>query len=224
MSREISDYHRLELSIATDPNDSRRVMPVVEARHRRILDIGCGAGQTLIGSKLDPGVLAVGIDLDHAALALGKQFSPSIQFVEGRGETLPFGNEAFDLVICRVALPYMHIGRALSEFSRVMDAGGNLWLVLHPFSMTAKELRTNLTHLQVKASIYRLWVLMNGLALNSVGKQWHWPGNSNRYETWQASAGITRALTAAGFGQIRINREKHFVVTATKQAGLFHCH
>ena len=217
MSREISDYHRLELSIASDPNDSRRVMPVVEARHRRILDIGCGAGQTLIGSKLDPGVLAVGIDLDHAALALGKQFSPSIQFVEGRGETLPFENETFDLVICRVALPYMHIARALSEFSRVMDAGGDLWLVLHPFSMTAKELRTNLIHLQVKASIYRMWVLMNGLALNSVGKQWHWPGNSNRYETWQASTGITRALTAAGFGKIRIDREKHFVVTATKQ-------
>ena len=90
-------------------------MPVVEARHRRILDIGCGAGQTLIGSTLDPGVLAVGIDLDHAALALGKQFTPSIHFVEGRGEALPFNHEAFDLVICRVALPYMHIARALSE-------------------------------------------------------------------------------------------------------------
>src|SRR5687768_18080772 len=100
-----ADYHRLELAIATGPNDSRRVMPVIEERHRRILDIGCGAGQTLIGSELRDGVLAVGLDLDHAALALGKQFSPSIQFVEGRGEALPFDHEAFDLVICRVALP-----------------------------------------------------------------------------------------------------------------------
>ena len=224
MSREISEYHRLELSIATDPNDSRRVMPVVEERHRRILDIGCGAGQTLIGSNLREGAVAVGLDLDHAALALGKQLSPSIEFVEGRGEALPFGHDAFDLVICRVALPYMHISRALSEISRVTDAGGDIWLVLHPFSMTAKELRTNLAHFQLKASLYRLWVLMNGLALNSVGKQWHWPGNPNRYETWQANTGITRALTAAGFGQIRIDRGKHFVVTATKQAELFHSH
>jgi len=214
-----ADYHRLELAIATDPNDSRRVMPVVKQRHRRILDIGCGAGQTLIGSNLSEDVLAVGLDLDHAALTLGKRLSPpAIHFVSGQGEALPFESEAFDLVVCRVALPYMHIGRALSEFARVMDAGGDLWLVLHPFSMTAKELRTNLTHFQVKASIYRMWVLMNGLALNSVGRQWHWPGNANRYETWQASTGITRALTSAGFGQIRINHEKHFVVTATKQA------
>lgn len=224
MSRENSDYHRLELSIARDANDSRRVMPVVEDRHRRILDIGCGAGQTLIGSNLREGVTAVGVDLDHAALALGKQYSASIHFVEGRGEALPFDHEAFDLVICRVALPYMHIERALSEISRVTDVGGDLWLVLHPFSMTAKELGTNIARLQVKASLYRLWVMVNGMTLNTVGRQWHWPGNSNRYETWQGSTGITRGLAAAGFGQVQIKREKHFVVTATKQAGLFNRH
>lgn len=218
MSREISDYHRLELSIATDPNDSRRVMPVVEERHRRILDIGCGAGQTLIGSNLREGVTAVGLDLDHAALALGKQFTPSIHFVEGRGEALPFDHDAFDLVICRVALPYMHIARALSEISRVTDVGGDLWLVLHPFSMTAKELATNISRLQFKAGLYRTWVLINGAVLNTLGRQWHWFGDPSRYETWQTNNGIKRALLAAGFDRIRINREKHFVVTATKGA------
>ena len=224
MSREISDYHQLELLIAADPTDSRRVMPVVETRHRRILDIGCGAGQTLLGSNLRPGVLAIGIDLDHSALAYGKRLSPEIRFVQGRGEALPFAGNAFDLVICRVALPYMHIARALSEISRVTDVGGDVWLVLHPFSMTAKELGTNRTHFQVKASLYRLWVLVNGLTLNTVGRQWHWPGDPNRYETWQANNGITRALQAAGFDQIKIDRGNHFVVTATKPAGLFHSH
>jgi predicted methyltransferase len=96
--------------------------------------------------------------------------------------------------------------------------------VLHPFSMTAKEFGTNLAHLRVKAGLYRLWVLLNGLALNTAGRQWHWPGNPDRYETWQTNTGITRALVAAGFNQIRIDRENHFVVTATKRAGLFHCH
>ena len=228
MSREASDYHRLELSIATDPNDSRRVMPVVEARHRRILDVGCGAGQTLIGSKLSDGVFAVGVDVDHSALALGtqmgKQLAPNIHFIRGYGEALPFESEAFDLVICRVSLPYMHIARALSEISRVTDTGGDLWLVLHPFSMTAKEFGTNLAQFQVKACLYRLWVLVNGLLLNTVGRQWHWPGDPNRYETWQANSGIKRALTAAGFDQIHIDRGNHFVVTATKRAGLFHRH
>lgn len=224
MRNDSSNYHRLELSIATDPNDSRRVMPRVESRHRRILDIGCGAGQTLIGSNLSDNVMAVGVDVDHAALALGKRLNTRIHFVHGRGEALPFDTEAFDLVICRVSLPYMRVSAALSEISRVMDVGGDLWLVLHPFGMTAKEFGTSLARLRVKASLYRLWVLINGLALNTVGRQWHWPGDPNRYETWQTNTGITRALEAAGFGEIRIDRGNHFVVTAKKRAGLFHGH
>jgi ubiquinone/menaquinone biosynthesis C-methylase UbiE len=216
MSSDISNYHRLELSIATDPNDSRRVMPVVQPRHERILDIGCGAGQTLIGSNLRQGVYAVGLDLDQAALAMGKRLSPGIHFVSGRGESLPFKSRFFDLVICRVSLPYMHISRALSEMARVTAPAGDLWLVLHPFSMTAREFGTNLTSFQVKAGLYRLWVLFNGLTLNTVGKQMHWPGNPNRYETWQASGAMKRALVAAGYEQIQIQRENHFVVTATR--------
>jgi ubiquinone/menaquinone biosynthesis C-methylase UbiE len=218
MRGDTSDYHRLELSIATDPNDARRVMPVVETRHRRILDIGCGAGQTLIGSKLHDDVFAAGIDPDHSALFLGKQLTPAIHFVNGRGESLPFKNGSFDLVICRVSLPYMQISRALSEMARVTSAGGDLWLVLHPFSMTAKELAANLARIRVKPSLYRLWVLLNGLALNTAGTQWHWPGDPNRYETWQTGRAIKRALLAAGFDQIRIERGTHFVVTATRGA------
>jgi predicted methyltransferase len=54
--------------------------------------------------------------------------------------------------------------------------------------------------------------------LNTVGRQWHWPGNPNRYETWQASGAMKRALLAAGFDQIQISREKHFVVTAIRRS------
>lgn len=218
MYSDSSGYHQLELSIATDPKDPRRIMPTVNAKHRRILDVGCGAGQTLIGSNLSAGVVAIGLDLDHSALMLGKKLSSAIHFVSGRGESLPFRNQTFDLVICRVALPYMHIASALSELARVMVEGGDIWLVLHPLSMTAKEFGTNVARLQLKAGLYRMWVLMNGLTLNTVGKQWHWPGNPALYETWQTSDGMKRVLLSAGFDQIRIEREKHFVVTATKSA------
>lgn len=212
-----SDYHRLELSIASDPHDSRRVMPNVEGKHRRILDVGCGAGQTLIGSKLPGTVFAVGLDNDHSALSLGKQFSAGIEFVSGHGETLPFKNESFDLVISRVALPYMHISRALSEMSRVTKRGGDLWLVLHPLSLTVKELGTNIVHFQAKAGVYRLWVMLNGLALHFAGKQWSWPVNPRRYESSQTKKSINRALLAAGFDKVSISRGNHFVVTATKR-------
>lgn len=216
MARDSSDYHRLELSIAADPHDSRRVMPRVEARHRRILDVGCGAGQTLIGCHLAEGVFAVGLDTDDSAVALGKQLARDIQFVIGRGESLPFADGYFDLVICRVALPYMHVATALAEMSRVTAAGGNLWLVLHPLGMTVRELGANIAHLQIKAALYRTWVLLNGLSLHLVGRQWRWPSNPARYETWQTNRAITRALRVAGFDQIQITRGNHFVVTATK--------
>jgi len=216
MLRDTTEYHRLELSIAADPHDKRRLIPRVEARHRRILDVGCGAGQTLIGCDLAPGVFAVGLDADHSAIALGKELTNAIHFVAGDGAALPFAGACFDLVICRVALPYMHVAKALSEMSRVTVAGGDLWLVLHPFSMTVRELATNVAHLQLKAGLYRTWVLVNGFTLHVLGRQWRWPSQSGGYETWQTAKGMTRALRRAGFDQIQITRENHFIVTATK--------
>src|SRR5215467_9751598 len=111
MPKDTLDYHRLEYSIATNPDDPRRVLPDVSARHRRILDVGCGAGQTLIASNLGEAVFAVGIDLDYSALVYGRQQTTSIHFVRAAGEQLPFRNNSFDLVLCRVALPYMHVHR-----------------------------------------------------------------------------------------------------------------
>jgi ubiquinone/menaquinone biosynthesis C-methylase UbiE len=211
-----SEYHRLELSIAANPDDKRRVIPRVEARHRRILDVGCGAGQTLMGCNLNDGVFAVGLDTDESAIALGKQLTKSIHFVVGEGAMLPFADGCFDLVICRVALPYMHVARALSEMSRVSVVGGDLWLVLHPFEMTVRELGANIARLQFKAGLYRTWVLVNGLALHALGRQWCSPSGAGGYETWQTNKGMTRALRAAGFERIQITRASHFVITATK--------
>jgi ubiquinone/menaquinone biosynthesis C-methylase UbiE len=217
MVSESPDYHRLELAIATNPGDGRRVMPPVEPKHRRILDVGCGAGQTLIGCNLDAGVLRVGIDVDHAAVRLGKQFTSKIHFVTGQGEALPFRNASFDLVICRVALPYMHVASALAEISRVTAPGGDVWLALHPLHMTARELGTNILRFQLKAALYRMWVLMNGMSFHAVGRQWHWPGNARRVETWQSESSMRRALESAGFDQVRVAREHHFVIRATRR-------
>jgi len=216
MRTDTSEYHRLELAIANDPRDLRRLLPRIETRHRRILDVGCGAGQTLIGSSLADEVFAVGLDTDESAVALGKQLTSAVRFVIGEGESLPFADGSFDLVICRVALPYMHVARALGEMSRVMAAGGDLWLVLHPFSMTARELGANIARLELKSAIYRTWVLLNGLALHVSRRQWRWPSDHGGYETWQTNKSITRALRAAGFDHVQIIRDNHFIVTASK--------
>ena len=217
MPKDTLDYHRLEFSIAVNPDDSRRIMPDVFACHRRILDVGCGAGQTLIASNLRKTVFAVGVDVDHSALVYGRQQTTKVHFVRSKGEALPFANSSFDLVICRVALPYMHIDRALGEMFRVLDEQGELWLVLHSLSMTARELLDSLRQLKAKTTIYRLWVLGNGLSLHLLGKQWQWPLRPKRYESWQTTARTKRIMLSVGFENVSVNRRGHFVVTARKQ-------
>jgi hypothetical protein len=56
------DYHLRELEIARSPSDSRRVMPPVLPGIRRVLDIGCDAGQTLIAADMG-GAYKTGITL-----------------------------------------------------------------------------------------------------------------------------------------------------------------
>lgn len=217
MPKDTLDYHRLEFLIAANPDDPRRILPDVSPHHRRILDVGCGAGQTLIASNLPDAVFAVGVDLDHSALEYGKQQTTHIRFVQSEGEALPFANNSFDLVICRVALPYMHVKRAIEEMFRVLDERGELWLVLHPLSMTAGELRDSLRRLNSKATIYRLWVLCNGLSLHCFGKQWRWPLHPKRHESWQSAARMKRILFSTGFENVNVNLGEHFVATARKQ-------
>ena len=217
--RNVQHYHLQELAIANDPSDPRRNLPQLEETDRRILDVGCGAGQTLIASAPRAEVLAVGVDSDQSALQLGTQLTNAVRFVTATGEALPFLQESFDLVISRVALPYMNVGIALNEMCRVLRPGGRLWLVLHPFDQTLKELISNLLRIELKAALYRVWVLSNGITLHLFGKQWPWILKRGNYESFQTSGGVRRLLAAEGFERIEITRGRHFVVTAIKRGG-----
>ena len=85
------EYHLAELAIAKAKDDPRRVMPALPAQFGSILDLGCGAGQTLIACELPPEVFACGADIDEEALQYGRQISGQIHFVRAGGEALPFG-------------------------------------------------------------------------------------------------------------------------------------
>lgn len=134
---------------------------------RAVLDVGCGAGQTLIAANLEGSTQAYGIDSDFKALRLGRQLTRRVHFVCARGERLPLHANAFDFVISRVASPYMHIPTALAEMARVLQPGGRLWLVLHPCSMTFRELARSLRSLSLKDALFRMYVLANELGFIS---------------------------------------------------------
>jgi ubiquinone/menaquinone biosynthesis C-methylase UbiE len=214
---DIGAYHVLELQIASDPVDQRRVMPAIRATHRRIVDVGCGAGQTLIASRLDDDVTAVGIDCDERAIALGRLLHPKLRLIRARGEALPLPSGWFDLAISRVALPYMRTRAALGEMARVLRPGGDLWIVLHPFSLVWDELKQSIRRRRWRAAVHRAYALVNGAALHLTGCQLPAPSRG-KDQSFQTEGRIMRMLESLGFENIRVERRRFFVVTATRRA------
>lgn len=198
-------YHLAELEIASDPGHPGHVNPPIP-RHARVLDVGCGAGQTLIAAARDEA--AVGVDLDLGALRLGRTLSRRILFVCASGERLPFPAASFDLAVSRVALPYMHLRTALPELRRVLRPGGTLWATLHRAAIPWQALR----RANARGKLYHLGVLVNGLLLHLTLRQVRLPGGG--CESFQTRSAIRRALAAAGFEEIVIPEARHFIVTA----------
>lgn len=212
--RSIQQYHLEELKIATTPSDDRRTLPDISALKGSILDVGCGAGQTMIACGVD-GPSACGVDVSLEALRLGKRLSERTNFVLAEGEGLPFADNSFDFVISRVALPYMRVVDAVREISRVLRPGGSVWLTLHSFAYTKGQLLRALRNMELRSLIFQLYVFGNGLLLHLFTRQIRFPLTS-RCESFQTNRAMRRILLAAGFQNIVIDRRRHFVVTAKK--------
>lgn len=213
---KLDNYHLDELRIATTAGHSQRILPPITKADRIVLDVGCGAGQTLIATTFEPGTTVIGVDLDKSALTLGRQLDQTISFVCARAECLPFQAEHFDFVFSRVALPYMNVHETLCEIWRVLKKGGMVWLVLHPYSMVLKESWEAITRLKIKRAVVCLYVIANGIVLNSLGKEFHLPFRRNYYESFQTIRGIRRLLRKLGFEEIQAERNGFFVAAARK--------
>ena len=213
---ELNNYHLEELAIATTAGHPKRILPPVTKADRIVLDIGCGAGQTLIATDFEPGTTVIGLDVDKSALSLGRQLAKQINFVCARAECLPFQGERLDFVFSRVALPYMNVHESLFEIRRVLKRGGRVWLVLHPYSMVFRETVEALTRLKIRRAVVCLYVIANGIVLNSLGKEFHLPFSNDYHESFQTMRGISKLLRKAGFDEIRAERNGFFVATARK--------
>ena len=209
---EIARYHLSELEVARSPSDPRRNVPVVPPGTQRILDIGCGAGQTLIAMDRR-GAAAVGIDYDFSALQLGKQWDHTLQLLQATGEVLPFPDQSFDFVASRVALPYMKIAVAVRETARVLRPAGRLWFTLHPLSMLDWKQSVK----SPRALAFQVYLLANTLALHAGAQQFRYPLKTSRTESYQTERGMRKCLEKAGFDRIEFQRNQHFTVTAVKR-------
>jgi O-antigen biosynthesis protein len=98
------------------------------ASGKRVLDAACGVGYgtTILG---DAGAVeTIGVDLDPEVIARADSEAPAgVSFRVGDLRDLPFGDSAFDLVVCFEAIEHVsEPGRVLDELGRVLGEKGVL--------------------------------------------------------------------------------------------------
>jgi ubiquinone/menaquinone biosynthesis C-methylase UbiE len=119
-------YHLTELKIVSNKGDPRRIVPNYSCGGWRVLDIGCGIGQTLVSEELSEAAELHGVDSDSELVncRVLTDREPRLRLIHAAAESLPFPGTYFDLVYSRVAVPYTNIPVAMSEAFRVLKPGG----------------------------------------------------------------------------------------------------
>ena len=91
-----------------------------------VLDVGCGEGR-FCRMLRDRGAKVVGLDPTQALLSVARERDPSGRYVRGAGESLPFEDASFDVVVSYLSLLDIDDYRkAIQECVRVLKPGGRL--------------------------------------------------------------------------------------------------
>jgi len=197
--------HLAELKIQLDASHPGHILPPAMLVTDMVIEIGCGAGQTLIAAYNDR--VTFGLDVDPDALRLGRSLTQNVRFVCGKAEALPYRDEQFDMVLARASIPYFNMRASLREMRRVLRPGGTVWMTLHPVAVcwTAAKIGN------YKGKMFFAYICLNTVIFHLWQRQFPLLG---RYESFQTESGITRALRRLGFVDISVTRRAHFLVTA----------
>ncbi|MCA0757640.1 class I SAM-dependent methyltransferase [Paenibacillus sp. N4] len=67
----------------------------------------------------------------QALIGEGAAEKGRVSAITGDAHQLPWGDAAFDMAVCRTALQYLDVGRALAEMHRILAPQGKLFLLVH---------------------------------------------------------------------------------------------
>ena len=160
---------------------------LLEHRHRRILDVGCGTG--LMSAKLAAsGRRVLGVDISTAMIERARRTSdPRTEFIHGDAEKLPAEDCDFNAVVNLISFHhYPNPSRTVAEFRRVLRPNGRLILI-------AFDRNSRYIALAQKAN---RWT--KGIA----GKSWQ-----------KTSGEIVALLRDAGFTRIEITPVRYWIKT-----------
>ena len=145
----------------------------------RVLDVGCGIGQTLFLLSTRQEISGIGLDASAQATRRGQEFrdrhlpTADIHFVQGQAESLPFSSASFDIVCCRLSLPYTHNSSSLAEISRVLKSDGLILLKTLHLRYYLRQFRQALMAGKVMPFQHALRVLLGGSYYHLIGRQPH---------------------------------------------------
>ena len=93
----------------------------------RILDVGCGLGETVAYLSRVHHLRAVGLDASSLLLGEGRFADPDRPLIRGQAQTLPFADRVFQGLFCECVLSLVaDPGAVLAEFHRVLAKDGLL--------------------------------------------------------------------------------------------------
>ena len=100
-----------------------------ELKNRRVLEVGCGRGETAALLAREFGASIIGVDLSEARISECREKYPELTFMTADAKALPFGDGSFDVLVSECSFSvFSDPQKALREAGRVLVPQGKLLL------------------------------------------------------------------------------------------------
>jgi SAM-dependent methyltransferase len=153
----------------------------------------------------------IGVDLNEAMLTVARRTRPDLDWRQGDAAALPFASDAFDVVVCQMALMFFPDRvAALREMGRVARPGGRVGLVV-PAALAEQP-------------AYRVFVEVAERhagpdARSLLGTYWSC-GEVDDLRSWAGAAGLVRLEVETHNGTARFGSADDLVITEVEGSPL----